>query len=285
MPSSLHEALVEMLRQNPSFATELLEMALGPEVPRYQDVRFESGEFTDVSPAQYRADAVVVLTVGERPVLGVVVEVQLRWDSDKRWSWPVYLSTLRARLRCPTVLLVICTKAAVAGWCCAPIDMGHPGWVLTPRVLGPEEFPVVTDPDEASRLPELAALSAMAHGAGANRDPVLKAFASALSAIDEDRARLYADVVLAALPKATRRYLEALMKSRTYEYQSEFARGYFFEGRAEGEANAVLEVLDVRGIDVPEDLRARVIGCTDMNQLRIWLRRAVTAESIDEVFA
>jgi hypothetical protein len=30
-------------------------------------------------------------------VLGVVVEVQLSRDPDKRWSWPVYLTTLGAR--------------------------------------------------------------------------------------------------------------------------------------------------------------------------------------------
>lgn len=285
MPSSLHEALIEMFRQNPSFAAELLRLALDTDVPGYQEVRLESGEFSDVSPAQYRADAVFVLTAGGRPVLGLVVEVQLGRDPGKRWSWPVYLATLRARLHCPTMLLVICMDATVAGWCSAPIEMGHPDWVLTPRVVGPEEVPAVTDPDEAGRAPELAALSAMAHGARADREPVLKAFASALSAIDEDRATLYADVVLSVLPEAVRRHLEAMLRSRTYEYRSDFARGYFSQGEAKGEANALLEVLDVRGIGVSEDLRARVVGCTDIDQLRVWLRRAVTAGSIDEVFA
>jgi hypothetical protein len=32
-------------------------------------------------------------------------------------------------------------------------------------------------------------------------------------------------------------------------------------------------------------LEARVVGCIDIGQLRTWVRRAVTAESIDEVFA
>jgi hypothetical protein len=76
-----------------------------------------------------------------------------------------------------------------------------------------------------------------------------------------------------------------MLRSRTYEYRSDFARGYFSQGEAKGEANALLEVLDVRGIGVSEDLRARVVGCTDIDQLRVWLRRAVTAGSIDEVFA
>jgi hypothetical protein len=77
MPSSLHEALIEMFRHNPSFAIDLLDLSLGPDVPRHHQVRLESGEFTDVSPTQYRADAVAVLTADEKPVLGVVLEVQL----------------------------------------------------------------------------------------------------------------------------------------------------------------------------------------------------------------
>ena len=70
------------------------------------------------------------------------------------------------------------------------------------------------------------------------------------------------------------------MRSRTYEYRSEFARGYY----SQGEADALLEVLDVRGIDVPADVRERITGCTDIGQLRVWLRRAATAHSLDEVF-
>jgi hypothetical protein len=293
MPSSLHEALIEIFRNRPSLAAELLSDAFDLRVPRYERIRLESGEFADVAPTQYRADVVVVLADGETPVLAVVVEVQLGRDPGKRWSWPVYLTTLRARLRCPAVLLVVCVDARVAEFCCAPIDVGHPGWTLTPLVLGPDEVPVVTDPAAAGRAPELAVLSAMAHGGRAGREPVLKAFLSVLSAVDEERATLYSDVVLSVLPEAASRYLEAMMRSGTYEYQSDFVRRYVFQGRAEGraqgraegEAKAVLEVLDARGMDVPEDVRARVVGCTDLEQLKSWLRRAATAHSIDEVFA
>jgi hypothetical protein len=73
------------------------------------------------------------------------------------------------------------------------------------------------------------------------------------------------------------------MDLATYEYQSEYARRYFFEGRAEGEADALLTVLSARGIDVPDDARARIAGCTDVQQLQTWIRRASTATSIHEV--
>ena len=56
-------------------------------------------------------------------------------------------------------------------------------------------------------------------------------------------------------------------------------------GRARGEANAILQVLAARGVVVSEDARARIASCTDADQLGLWLRRAVTAETIRDLFA
>lgn len=228
----------------------------------------------------------VVLTNAETPVLAVVVEVQLGRDKGKRWSWPVYLATLRARLRCATVLLVICADTATATWCAAPIELGHPGWTLSPVVLGPDRVPVVTDTDTAARDPELAVLSAIAHGADPDRTDVLRALVSALAALDQDRATPYSDVVLAALPAAAHRYLEALVTAGTFrrEYQSALVRRYVGQGRAEGEAAAILTFLDARGVEVPTDARTLIKSCTDLDQLELWIRRAATANSIDELF-
>ncbi len=52
--------------------------------------------------------------------------------------------------------------------------------------------------------------------------------------LDEERARFYGDLVQNALNEAARRALEAKMKG--YEYQSDFAKKYVAQGRAEGEA-------------------------------------------------
>jgi hypothetical protein len=43
-------------------------------------------------------------------------------------------------------------------------------------------------------------------------------------------------------------------------------------------------VLKVRKIDVPDDARSWILACLDLDQLDIWLRRAVTAESITDLF-
>ncbi|MGN2635947.1 hypothetical protein ACTD5D_07080 [Nocardia takedensis] len=79
---------------------------------------------------------------------------------------------------------------------------------------------------------------------------------------------------------------------RDYEYQSDFARMYYAEGRdegrnegrVEGETGLVIAVLEKRGIPISDDARARITACTDHDQLTDWVLRAVTAETADELF-
>ena len=74
-------------------------------------------------------------------------------------------------------------------------------------------------------------------------------------------------------------------------YQSDFARTYYGQGLSEGEARgeargeakSLLMVLTARGLDVNEDIRARITSCTDTEQLATWLRRAATADSVEDV--
>jgi Arc/MetJ-type ribon-helix-helix transcriptional regulator len=289
MPSHLHEALIELFRQSPALAAEILVDALGVDVPPWQQARIESGDLTDLTPTEYRADAVVVLAAAEAPALAVVVEVQLRPDRGKRWTWPVYLSTLRARLRCPVVLMVLCADARTSAWCAAPIPLGHPGLVLVPLVLGPDQVPVITDGADLDHSAELIVLSAIAHGTHPDRDKVFTALLATLQSVDDEHEILYTDIVLAALPEAARKHLEELMSLGTYEYQSDFVRRHYGRGKAEGKAEeaakAVLSILAARGIDVPAEIRSRVIDCKDLDQLDEWIRRAATADTIEDVFS
>jgi hypothetical protein len=85
MPSTLHEALIEMFRSRPVLAPELLTSALGMDLPEYEQVHLEPSDSSNLVPTEYRADTVVVLTAADnKPVLAVVVEVQLHEDSDKK---------------------------------------------------------------------------------------------------------------------------------------------------------------------------------------------------------
>lgn len=85
---------------------------------------------------------------------------------------------------------------------------------------------------------------------------------------------------MCSLNDAARTALEALMRSGTYEYQSEFARQYV----KEGEMTALLEVLDARGLQVDEQARQRIAACTELEQFKRWLRKAVSIQSVQELF-
>lgn len=93
------------------------------------------------------------------------------------------------------------------------------------------------------------------------------------------------------------------MQPGKYEYQSDFARTYFgqgeakgraeglaeglaegaVKGEAKGRAEALLTVLQVRGIALDASSRERIVGCTDPEQLQRWIGRAVTASSLRDV--
>jgi hypothetical protein len=299
MPSQLHELLIEMFRDRPALAADLLSGPLGVAVPEFQRAQLSAGELTDVAPTEYRADAVVTLNVANDPIFAVVVEVQLRVDLRKRRTWPAYVATLHARLGCPAILLVVCSNSTVATWCAERIVITDPGLTLTPVVLGPQQVPVVTDAAMARRHPQLAVLSAVAHGGRVDRPPVFGPLLAALDIIDHEQANLYIELVFTALPTAARALLEDLMTTAAQRHESEFARHFMgkakaewraegkaegkAEGEAEGEARALLAILDARHIQVPDTVRADILACTDTAQLEAWIRRAATAEKIQDV--
>jgi hypothetical protein len=340
MPSIQHEGLVEMFRQQPELAATLLHDGFGVDLPGYRRAGLGSADLTDSTATELRADAVVTFTDDRdpgRPVLAVVVEVQLNRDPQKRWSWPLYLAKLRTRLHCPVILLVVTMDTATARWCANGIELGHPGWVLHPLVYGPDRVPVVTDIGQVQGFPELTVLSAMAHGDHPDVAKILNTMVVALAETDPSRATEYSEIALMVLPEAARRYLEELMSTRTFEFQSDYARRLRAEAKdqlkaeveaevkaeveaevkakveaevkakveaevkaeveaevkakveakvkAEAEAEAILAVLEARGFDVPDEVRARIAGCSDLDQLKIWLRQAATVPTTDQLFA
>src|SRR5689334_12179565 len=100
MVSFLHEALLQLFRNNPHLAPDLLREALHQGVPAHTIAQLEPAELNQLTPVQFQADLVVRLA-NNKPVLGIVVEIQLQSDLRKWFTWPAYLINLRSRLRCP----------------------------------------------------------------------------------------------------------------------------------------------------------------------------------------
>jgi hypothetical protein len=97
----------------------------------------------------------------------------------------------------------------------------------------------------------------------------------------------YWDTLVAVLGDAIRRTVDMQMKDwkPRSEWGKQFLADVKNEARAEGRIGALLEVLDARGLALAPPLRQRVAGCTDLDVLAQWLRRAATATSAEEVFA
>ena len=56
------------------------------------------------------------------------------------------------------------------------------------------------------------------------------------------------------------------------------------KGQSEGKAEAILHILHVRGVEVPDSVRERVVGCTDLDVLGTWLDRSLSATHAEELF-
>lgn len=229
MPSVLHEVLVELFRNRGELGPELLRICADLRLD-HDHVAHASIDLSQVVSTEYRADAVVELRDRDDGVIAaVIVEVQLGIDAGKRDTWPLYITALRAKLKRPVVLLVVTSESVVTRWARTKIAIGHPGFDLTPIVVGFDDVPRSIDRISAQRVPELAVLSAMAHP----ELEVAEAAVDAISQLPEDQNRLYLDVVMTLLPARIRQILEARVL-QGYKYQSEFALRYYNQGHEKG---------------------------------------------------
>lgn len=285
----MHEALLELFRNRPTLAPELLRDALRVPLPEYTEARIDSANLTQIQPTEYHADLVVLLLDGE-PVLGIIVEVQLRPDERKGYTWPVYVASLRACLECPVCLLVVAANESTSRWASRSIEIGGSNH-FTPFVLGPSGVPVITDEARARADPELAVLSAIAHGRDADIERTVRiaiAAQQASSGLDDNRCWLYCDLIQTALSEAARKALQD-MALTNYEYQSEFARRYIALGRQEGQeqgglegrADLIARQLARRFGPLGETVRAR-LSQASIDELNAIGERLLNAASLDE---
>ncbi|MEO3786836.1 hypothetical protein ABGB12_26210 [Actinocorallia sp. B10E7] len=217
--------------------------------------------------------------------LAVCCEIQLRIDESRRWAWPLYLAKLRFDLKCPVVLLVLTPDPAVLRWCAKGFHLGHPGLILCPLGIGPDDIDRITDPEEARNNLELAVLSALAHGDTPQGLAILDTVVEAMNSAELDKACCYTELLLSALKGDGKHHLEHLMMTKDFEYTSDFALRLIAQGETQGEAKSILLFLKARGIPVTQHARDRIRACTDPQQFERWIERAALIENIDELFA
>lgn len=154
---------------------------------------------------------------------------------------------------------------------------------------------MVTDERVAQQNPELAVLSAMAHGRDANVTRAIGVAAAAQRAVrglDLDRSRIYLDLIMSSLGEAARCALTD-MDPRKYVFQSDFARRYISlgraegieegrsEGRTEGRAALILRLLANRFGALDPRVQASIRGAR-VAELEVIGDRLLTARSLEE---
>jgi plasmid stabilization system protein ParE len=289
-----HEAPLELIRQHPSLAAELVRATLSIPLPPDLEARLGPTDLNNVVPAEFTADSVVTLHdpgTGE-PVLVVIIEPQGRADVDKQYAWPAYITNVRRAARCPrAVLVVICPDPVEGEKCRKGIPTGHPGFDLRPIVIDPLHAPSIEGASSWLVIFD-ACLGVLELGTEPSARLVLNAVHdSGASAADRER---LITLILKAAPAAARQILEDLMA--TTEWKSDFVESFvnvgiekgreqgIVEGAIRAKAEAILKILDARDLKPTNDQRGQVNAATDLAQLDRWFDRALTAATAAEIF-
>ncbi|WP_040800559.1 hypothetical protein [Nocardia higoensis] len=291
MPGSSHEAMHRIFQHDPGVFARAFR-ALDLPFPDPIDVALLPTDLTETRPLERRVDTLLRIGTAEGDFL-LLVEAQHKPDPGKPPAWAYYLAHLHSKYLLPPVLLVVCQDENTERWASGPFTIGPRQWpslVARPLVLGPDNVPIVTDVAEAAIDVPLAALSAITHAHHPCIGAILKSLAAALRGIDDEDAAIVAELTelgLGTSPAAdTWRQMMSVdlsfFRSQTSQRIREEGRE---EGLASGQAVSVLRVLDRRGIEVADADRERILGCADTETLTRWLDRALTAESVAEVFA
>ncbi|HYI00295.1 Rpn family recombination-promoting nuclease/putative transposase [Hyalangium sp.] len=134
----------------------------------------------------------------------------------------------------------------------------------------------------AQRLPGWGELFTQAHGAPNGAEEVSAIF-HYLLLVGEEGAKGVTVDMLRSVVGAQR--TEELMSAWFEEHFEQGRQKGRDEGLAKGRAEDVLRILAVRGVHVDTSARQRILSCTDLATLGLWLERAVNATHISEVLA
>jgi hypothetical protein len=149
----------------------------------------------------------------------------------------------------------------------------------------------MTDDADAAINPELTVLSSVLYGQGADvaKAARIAAVAQRICAkLDAERSTLYVDLVLNSLSEAARKALKETMRADGYEYQSDFAKHYVAQGRAEGLAQGraaiVTRLLTARFGSLGQDVQGQ-LASKSIEELDAIGDRLLTATTLEEALA
>jgi hypothetical protein len=203
-----------------------------------------------------------------------------------------YVANARRRHGCDTLLMIFAVTENAARGSARAILTGHPGWDLIPLVSGIGRTPGI--PLDGARFAAELVLLRVITGELMLGTHDARMFAlTAIRSAPPERLARYTKYLKALSPPPVRESLEMLMR---IELKDPFVDGLIEQGLEQGRkkgldqslrqarAEMFLELLEAR-FSVPDSTRERIEACTDTDQVKAWFKRAISASSLDEVFA
>lgn len=295
--SDEHAILADLVRRHPELVVRLARGLPGVSIPPGCTARTVGPIIRHVST---EADDIVELQddTDGKPRLAFIVEIQRIIKPGKLQSWPADMWNERYRRGCDCHVLVMTTDHKVAAWAAEPIRCGAS--VTHLLVIGPDQIPKITKYDAAHDEPGLAVLSACAYGTAPDGRDTVRAALAALKDLPPDESRLYHRFISSMLTATVvQKFNEELMildnpRLPPWQYDEDgipldgytvIVKPLLNKTLADERRDKLPRVLASRGIAVPQSTRDRIDACTDAELLGTWFDRALTATTLDEVFA
>lgn len=276
-----HDSATKLFKENPQLGAQVLRDLMG--VPLEDGVKPVPipQVLSDKPPSDLIPDLSFRIGPPSKARRCFIVELQTQMTKKKRRQWPRYVATLWLRYECPVDLLVICPDESAARSCEKLIHTNLEHYVCPPKVLFPREVPSLSRPEQVAAQPGLAVLSVAFHGS----DPkVTDAFVAGTAFLGEEGGNNYYDWGYNMSAPAVQQMMETLMNTTYRMPHSPTLRKEHEAGLAEGRRSALFELIEARGLKPSDEQRSLAEACEDLDTLKRWFERAVTADSADQVF-
>ncbi|MGY1583532.1 hypothetical protein [Streptomyces sp. MN13] len=293
MVTSTHEVSHRIFQDHPEVLAPIFE-ALGLPPPAKADIEPITPDTTELKPLERRVDTVLKVEPSDGDGFLLAIEAQTRKAPDKGTNWAYYVAYLRAKFDLPVLLVTVCRSRSTAKWAAGPFECRVGPWVTQvtrPFVLGPDTVPRIRDESEVARQPALATFSAIVHSESDGVDAILELLARGMRSFDPETAGYWAELIEVGLEgtpaRETGRELGKMVVSHFPGRGTIIEEAYLegeAAGKAVGRAEAVVAVLEARGLAVSEALRDRLFACADLASLDTWLARALTVEQAKDLF-
>jgi hypothetical protein len=302
MPSRAHEIAVDCLTRDPSLLPALAEKLLGRRLRSKLRPVDSTARFAE--PSEVRPD--VILAQGTRGPWNAI-EVQLRRDRSKGRRWRLLVALLHDQRGRMGDLWIITASRRTATWARTACDAVGPHGTrirVEPIVLllGREDVASLLDEGR----PSLAFFAAWAmqgrRGPEAEQVVVRAMEISDLLPDQALRERQETDIMGVLDRRLAEKLEEKVMEAKRsteprwmlemkHRMFGEYEAGWLARGNAEGEAkgeakgkrDALILILEGRGLSITRPQRAAILACDDLVKLDRWIAASGTAASVAEL--